>query len=239
MDYFLIFLIMFVGAALQGITGFGSGLIAVPLLTLVVPLSVITPTLSIVNLVMASYLGWLLRHAFTVKQWLPLLIFGVIGTLAGNYLLAHIRLDWLQMSMAVLVISVAVLFWFGVQLRHQATAKLQAFTGLVAGFSNGALTLGGPPVVLFLTGNGLDRISFRATLTLFFWVLAFTNVISFASQQRYQQEYLPIVFALVVGAVSGAWLGHRVSALLSEALFRRISLFLVVIAGIIALISAS
>src|SRR5690554_4129000 len=81
LDYLFIISIMFIGACLQGITGFGSGLIAVPLLTLILPLSVITPTLSIVNFVMASYLAWMLRHALHIRHWRPLLVSGIIGTL--------------------------------------------------------------------------------------------------------------------------------------------------------------
>ncbi|WP_417658409.1 sulfite exporter TauE/SafE family protein [Pseudidiomarina sp.] len=238
MDYFLIISIIFIGACLQGITGFGSGLIAVPLLTLLLPLSVITPTLSVVNFVMATYLAWMLRHSLHIKHWQPLLISGVLGTLCGNYLLAYLRLDWLQMGMAVMVIAVALLFWFGIQLRHKSTPKLQSVTGLLAGFSNGALTLGGPPVVLFLTGNGLDRITFRATLTLFFWVLALTNIVSFSVQQRYQLEHVPILICLLIGAITGAWLGHRISDRLSEQLFRKLSLLLVIIAGGVAFFSA-
>lgn len=238
MDYLFIISVMFLGACLQGITGFGSGLIAVPLLTIWLPLSVITPTLSIVNFAMATYLAWMLRHAINIKPWLPLLLTGVIGTLAGNYVLAHLRLDWLQMGMAVMIFAVAILFWFGLQWRHKGGTSLQSVTGLLAGFSNGALTLGGPPVVLFLTGNGLNRISFRATLTVFFWILALTNIISFAGQGRYHTEQLPLLLVLLGGAIGGAWVGHRISDYLSEQLFRRISLVMVMVASAIAFFGA-
>ncbi|CUA82944.1 sulfite exporter TauE/SafE family protein [Pseudidiomarina woesei] len=234
MEYLIIIAIMFLGACLQGITGFGSGLIAVPLLTLLLPLTVITPTLSVVNFVMATYLAWALRHHVRFKQWRALLLSGIIGTLMGNYLLAYMRLDWLQMAMAIMIFLVAVLFWFGLQWRHQSGAPLQTMTGLLAGFSNGALTLGGPPVVLFLTGNGLERLAFRATLTVFFWALAVTNIISFGVQGRYQLEQLTLLASLLVGAISGAWLGHKVSGYLSELLFRKISLILVMVASAIA-----
>lgn len=234
MEYLIIIAIMFLGACLQGITGFGSGLIAVPLLTLLLPLTVITPTLSVVNFVMATYLAWALRHHVRFKQWRALLLSGIIGTLMGNYLLAYMRLDWLQMAMAIMIFLVAVLFWFGLQWRHQSGAPLQTMTGLLAGFSNGALTLGGPPVVLFLTGNGFERLAFRATLTVFFWALAVTNIISFGVQGRYQLEQLTLLASLLVGAISGAWLGHKVSGYLSELLFRKISLILVMVASAIA-----
>lgn len=238
MDYFWIFLIIFSGACLQGITGFGSGLVAVPLLSLLLPLSVITPLLSVINLTLAIYLGWVLRRYISISKWQPLLVTGVIGTLAGNYVLAFYDLALLQQAMAVAVILVAAIFWSGFQFQTRGTPAQQGFTGLLAGFGNGALTLGGPPVVLFLTSHRLDRLSFRATLALFFLVLAVTNVTSFAVRGIYQPELLPILLVLLGGALSGAWLGHYLSPKLSENLFRKLTLGLVMVAGVVALITS-
>src|SRR5690554_5123097 len=98
MDYLVITLIMLLGAFLQGLTGFGSGLIAVPLLAIYLPLTTITPTLSIINLLMATYLSWMLRRHVLWSQWKWLLCMGVLGTLLGNFLLAQVNLVGLQVG---------------------------------------------------------------------------------------------------------------------------------------------
>ncbi|MDN7135060.1 sulfite exporter TauE/SafE family protein [Pseudidiomarina terrestris] len=238
MEYYLIALIMFAGASLQGITGFGSGLVAVPLLSLLIPLPQLTPLLSIINVLMALYLCWLLRHYFSLKRWRWLLLAGVGGTLVGNAALAYLPVTILQQGMAIFVIAAGLLFWFGVQFQARATALQQSYTGLLAGFANGALTLGGPPVVLFLTATRLNRSQFRATLALFFLVLGLTNVISFTLQGRYTVTGTAPVFALVFGAISGAYLGHRVSHLLPEQLFRKLTLGVVIGAGVMVLLTS-
>lgn len=238
MDYLYIFMIMFSGALLQGITGFGSGLLAVPLLSLLLPLTLITPLLSVVNLVMAVHLCWLLKGYLAIRPWLPLVLFGVIGSLIGNYILLYYDVGLLQIGMAVFVLLVALLFWFGVQLTLAAKPLQQAMTGLLAGISNGALTLGGPPVVLFLTSQRLDRLSFRATLSWFFLVIAAANVTSFTVQQRYDVGMLDELGVLLLAVISGAWLGHHISPKLSDQLFRKVSLLLVMIAALIALLKA-
>lgn len=238
MDYLYIFMIMFSGALLQGITGFGSGLFAVPLLSLLLPLTLITPLLSVVNLVMAVHLCWLLKSYLAIRPWLPLVVFGVIGSLIGNYVLLHYDVGLLQIGMAVFVLLVALLFWFGVQVTLQAKPPQQAMTGLLAGISNGALTLGGPPVVLFLTSQRLDRLSFRATLSWFFLVIAAANVTSFTVQQRYDVSMLDELGVLLLAVISGAWLGHHISPRLSDQLFRKVSLLLVMVAALIALLKA-
>ncbi len=238
MEYLLITLIMFLGAFLQGITGFGSGLIAVPLLAIFLPLTLITPLLSVINLVLALYLSWMLRHAIQLRQWLPLLFTGVLGTLVGNFLLVWLNVDLLQLIMALLVITVGLIFWFGLQLKSTGTPWQQGFTGTIAGFCNGALTLSGPPVVLFLTSYGLARVSFRATLAVFFFTIAVTNVLSFSLQGSYELAHIPMLLAMAAGALIGGWIGHRISDYLSEQLFRKVSLLLVIAAGIIACWSA-
>lgn len=234
MDLLFIFLIMFCGALLQGISGFGSGLIAVPLLTLLLPLTTLTPVLSLVNLVMALHLCWLLRSYLSLRQWLPMVVFGVLGSWLGSALL-YFDLRWLQLGMAVLVLTAALLFWFGVQLQTRASRSQQALIGTVAGISNGALTLGGPPVVLFLTAQRLDRLPYRATLSFFFGVIAAANVLAFSLQHRYELAQLPLLATLLLAVISGAWLGHRLSPRLSEQRFRRLTLLLVMFAGLTAL----
>lgn len=239
MDYYLIALIMFAGAFLQGITGFGSGLVAVPLLSLLLPLTLITPMLSLINVALAAYLAWLLRHYVSIRRWAPLFFAGIAGTLVGNYALMHLPLTTLQMGMAAFVISAGLLFWFGVQLRLSSQPPQQAAVGLLSGFANGALTLGGPPVVLFLTANRLGRSEFRATLAMFFLALGLTNVISFGLQGRYAEVDTIALLVLIVGALTGAYGGHRLSGKLSEANFRRLTLLLVIGAGVMVMLNAA
>lgn len=238
MDYYLIALIMFAGAFLQGITGFGSGLVAVPLLSLIIPLTLLTPMLSLINVALALYLAWLLRHYLVLRRWSSLFAAGVVGTLLGNYALNHVPLATLQFGMAVFVICAGLLFWFGVQLKVPAHHPQQSGVGLLSGFANGALTLGGPPVVLFLTANRLARSEFRATLAVFFLALGMTNVLSFALQGRYQQIDLFALLVLVSGALVGAYGGHRLSGKLSEKGFRRLTLLLVMGAGVMVLVGS-
>lgn len=59
-------------------------------------------------------------------------------------------------------------------------------------------------------------------------------MIGFSWQQRYQLEQWPILLCLLAGAISGSWLGHRISSRLSESLFRKLSLVIVMIAGVVA-----
>lgn len=237
MDYYLIALIMFAGAFLQGITGFGSGLVAVPLLSLLIPLTMLTPMLSLINVALAIYLAWLLRHYLALRRWVPLFLAGIVGTLIGNYALAHLPLATLQLGMAIFVIAAGLLFWFGVQLKVAAKLPQQSAVGLLSGFANGALTLGGPPVVLFLTANRLARSEFRATLAVFFLALGLTNVVSFGLQGRYATVDPIALLVLVVGALVGAYGGHRLSGKLSERSFRRLTLLLVIGAGVMVLVS--
>ncbi|CAB0149857.1 hypothetical protein PSI9734_00434 [Pseudidiomarina piscicola] len=237
MEYYLIALIMFAGASLQGITGFGSGLVAVPFLSLLLPLPQLTPLLSVINVAMAVYLCWLLRHHFTWYKWRSLLITGILGSLIGNTALIYLPIQILQQGMALFVISAGLIFWFGLQFRLAATPLQQSTTGLLSGFANGALTLGGPPVVLFLTASRLNRSEFRATLALFFLVLGLTNVSSFALQGSYSYANIPTFVALLIGAIAGAFTGHSVSHLLPEKVFRKLTLSIVIGAGLMVLFS--
>ncbi|EKE84795.1 sulfite exporter TauE/SafE family protein [Idiomarina xiamenensis] len=238
MDYFFITLILFSGALLQGITGFGSGLLAVPLLSLLLPLSNITPTLSLVNCCLTGFLLYQTRHYCDLRQWSALIVAGVVGSLLGNqYLLSGDTLT-LQRGLAILVIVTAVCLLSGWRLPLPATATSKFGVGLLAGFCNGALTLGGPPVVLFLNQQNIDKQNFRATLSAFFFIIALTNSVSFALQDQYQLSMSPVLLAMLIGVIGGVFIGHRIAAMIPELAFKRLTLAVVVGSGLLVLLSS-
>lgn len=235
LEWFIIPLIMFIGALLQGITGFGSGLIVVPLLSLLLPLTLLTPALSLVNVALTAYLCWRLRAHLHHFQYGALLIAGCLASIIGAISLHYFDPKLLQLLLAIGVTATGIVFWFGVKFPLSAHWTAQFLVGLLAGFSNGALTLGGPPVVLYFSQLNLPKFHFRGALSVFFLALALTNVATFASQGEYQATTLLLSFKLLLGAILGATVGHSVSQILSEEIFRKLTLLTVIFAGLVAL----
>ncbi|MCU7951464.1 MAG: sulfite exporter TauE/SafE family protein [gamma proteobacterium symbiont of Bathyaustriella thionipta] len=80
------FAIIIIAFTVRGITGFGSGLIAIPLLALMLPITVVVPLAGVLDYVAALAHGLKLRSEIRWQVILPLLPFSLLGVLLALYL---------------------------------------------------------------------------------------------------------------------------------------------------------
>lgn len=233
MEYIFAGLVLLFASILQGISGFGSGLVAVPLLALWFPLTILTPTLSIINVVMAALIYWRNRHAARPSQWKVLLFAGVSCSLLAGILLTSINEQGLKLAIGLIIITVALLLMLGKQLPTAQHNIGYCSVGSIAGILNGLTTLGGPPIVLFLANARMAKTEFRATLSLFFLCIGIANVCNFSVQQLYQRDHLYLTLMLVPCAIIGASLGQRLQNRVSEHRFRQFTLTLMLASGVV------
>ncbi|MCE5180769.1 MAG: sulfite exporter TauE/SafE family protein, partial [Betaproteobacteria bacterium] len=68
---------------IRGITGFGSGLIAVPLLAHFMPLQFVVPFVLVLDFTASITLGGKIRQHIDWRELKPLLPFGALGVMLG------------------------------------------------------------------------------------------------------------------------------------------------------------
>jgi uncharacterized protein len=168
-------LAVFLGALVQSATGFGLGLLAAPLLSLLDPavmpggLLIVTATLPVLSMLNERrYIDW---HGF---GWA---IAGrAIGTVGGIWVLAHLPLRGLQVGVGLMVLAVVLVSVRKVRARTSRVTLVAA--GVVSGVTGTATAIGGPPVALAYQEAAGPRI--RATLAAFFFagtVLSLTSLV--------------------------------------------------------------
>ncbi|MEL7174375.1 MAG: sulfite exporter TauE/SafE family protein, partial [Pseudomonadota bacterium] len=104
-------------------------------------------------------------------------------------------------------------------------------TGILAGLSGGLTTINGPFFILFLVGRGADRAVLTGALGLFFIITGVMLSVSFAAFGRIQAPEVAAAIACLLPAVVGMALGNKLMALVPQALFRRIVLTALFLAG--------
>jgi len=75
---------------IRGITGFGSGLIAVPILALFLPLTFVVPLILLLDFTASIVIGGFNMHRVRLKEVMVLVPFGVIGVITGTHLLVNL-----------------------------------------------------------------------------------------------------------------------------------------------------
>lgn len=232
------FVIIFIAGVIQGTTSFGFSLVSLPVLGLFFPLTTIVPMLISFSILMNTIILLEVRNDINIKSIAILIISAVIGTPIGVNILMVIDDGILKMVVGILVSILALLMFFGI--KYEVKNEKLAFipVGLCSGILNGSVSLSGPPVILFLTNLGVSKTKFRATLTSFFWILNIATVITLALKGVFTASIFKLTLSFLPALILGVLIGIRVARMIKEEHFKKMTIVLIFIMGVISVISS-
>lgn len=231
--FMLGFISILLASLVQGITGFGFALIAVPLLSLFIPeLINITPIIVIYSFLTNIIIVYKTRQYIDLKKIIPLIVFGIIATPLGTYILLYVNVNTLKIIVGTVITITALAMQKNYKIKIKNQNVSYGVVGLLSGFLNGSAGLSGPPVVLFLTNQNTDKDVFRANLTfygiatnIFAIILFISKGIINTSVLNFSAIYLP---ALIIGVLSGI----KISSKINETLFKTLTIYLILFLGL-------
>ena len=203
---------------IRGITGFGSGLIAVPLLALFLPLQFVVPLVLLLDFTASLVLGGVhFRHVQRGEVAL-LMPFSLLGVALGTSLLVSLPQAPMLFALAFFVFAFALrnlLNLHGDRPVSRWWALPASFTGGTVG---GLFGTGGPPYVIYLAHRIRDKGQLRATLSAVFFIEGLTRIASFLIVGLLMNVRVWTAFAVALPLVLGAlYLGGRVHVGLAPA----------------------
>lgn len=230
---------IFVASFARGYSGFGFSALVVASGSLVTdPINVVP--LAIVMEVTASLLQavsvW--RHV----DWKRVAILcggALVGNPFGVALLTYLSSNSLRIAISAFILTASLVLLAGWRRTRRTGPWGAGAVGLGAGVANGATALGGLPVALFMTADGEDPATMRATLIAYFFL---TDL--YAGALLLHQNVLTIetlnaaVWALPILAIGLVLGGRRFIGTTPEA-FRRFTLGLLIALSSVGFIKAS
>jgi uncharacterized protein len=238
LEFYIIGSLIFLASAmLQGFTGFGFSILAIPLITLFISPKTTIPILVIYSVILNVLVFWSARKAFDLRKIWVLMLCGVIGVPIGAKLLITLNDNILKLFIGILITVFGTLLLLGFR-REIKREKLSMIPiGIGSGILSGSVSIGGPPVILFMSNQGTGKEVFRASLSVYFLTLnVFTVPIYFLNGlitpevTDYSVKFFP---ALVVGVI----IGNLFSKKMKEKHFRKITLSLLIAMGVLSIIS--
>lgn len=224
------------GALARGYSGFGMSAVLVASWSLAgVPAEAVAVTM--VLEVIAS-----VAQAVSVWRQIPwqrvgLLIGGaLLGTPLGVHLLAVTGERALRLGIAVFILVAAVALFAGIKLRSRSTPLRVALVGVLSGACNGAVAMGGLPVAIFLTADGVSPQALRASVVAYFFLLDLAGLAFLSGAGLATPHTLGLAAWCLPVMAAGMWLGGRHFLGATPEGFRRITLGLLAalaLAGIV------
>lgn len=196
---------------IRGISGFGSGLVAVPLLALFLPLTFVVPFMLVMDLTASAALGHSNRQQVDWHEIKPLIPGSIIGVVAGATLLLNLDQSALLATLGLFVLAFALrslLYLHG----DAPISKLWAWPASLTGGTVSALFgTGGPPYIIYLSHRLKDKAKLRATFSGLFTMEGGLRVVTFLATGLLLQNgmFTALLAALPIMAL-GLYLGHRV-----------------------------
>ena len=222
-----------------GIAGFGSTLIAVPLLAHAYPIKFVIPMVVLLDCVGAISMGVRLRASVNRAELLPLLPFLAVGLLIGAFLLLRVPAALLLGALGIVVVAYGALYASGKQPDLRVGRWAAPPVGLFAGITSSMFGVGGPIYVMYLTARGSSPESVRATVPVIFVFTTVARIAIFAVAGLFTLTVLYTAAALLPIMLVGMWLGHRLHLNMSREHVVRIIGVLLIGSGVSLLLRAA
>lgn len=223
--------IVMIGGLIQGVIGYGMNLVVVPLVAVLIPGSV--PG-SMVLLSMPMTLTMLIREHHAIDwsgvRWIA--TGRIPGTVIGLAVLAALPEEQLAFAIGLLIILGVFLSVIHPGIPVNRGTAFAA--GTVAGVSDTAASVGGPPLALLY--QRAEPHTFRATLATSFLIAATVSGIALAARGRLSGEQLLLTAMFLPAMLVGLALSGPLARRLNREQLRPIVLGVAAVAGTVALV---
>lgn len=215
-----------------GLAGFGTALVAGPVLAHFVPVATIVPLLALLDFAAASVnVARDFRAADTVelKRIVPAM---VIGSLAGAAILLLGKPETLLLALGIFAVCYGLYSLSGLKPDTKFTPNAALPFGLVGGVFSALFGSGGFIYAIYLAGriDASDRI--RVTQSTLIGLSTLTRAVLFLLAGVYANaEILMLALVLAVPMLIGTAIGRRITMALSRAQFLRIVSGIVLLSG--------
>jgi uncharacterized protein len=235
---FLLACVFIAGAAIvSGLAGFGMGIVAIPLMLLLYE----PPT--VIALIKVITLGttWVvIVHAWKDISWRRIAHMvppAIVGLFLGGWLLTALDPAAIKAIAGIVVFALAALLltWRPVALRERRW--MAPAVGFVSGVGSTSTGMSGPPLVLFFTVAGVDKLTFRGTAATFFVLTDLVGLPALIGQGAVTGDDMRLALALAPVALLGRVVGIRLVPLVSPVAFRRATLGLLLVTGTVSVVT--
>ena len=226
---------VFTAYVVRGMSGFGAGLIAAPLLAFVLPIHVVVPMSGLLVFVLFVFLTIRDRHSVIWRELKLLAPPTVLGVVGGLFLFRSLDNALLLVMLGSFLIAYAVYMLavhaFGLP-QFQCSERWAWPLGFLGAFFD---TLfgggGGTLVVIYMHARGLGRMEFRATVAALWFIEMIARITGYGIAGYYTREVLMFVALLLPVTWAGTWVGEKLGNRVSPETFQRILAGMLLLSG--------
>jgi len=238
--FIYLFIISFIATLVRSTFGFGESLVAVPLLSIFIPINVAVPLSVLISVLIALVVVVQDHKQIHLNSAKWLILFAIMGIPIGLLILVYGNELWVKTGLGILIILYSLYSLIGKNNFHlQNDSKLWLFVcGFLSGILGGAYGVNGPPLVVYGNMRKWSAKEFRATLQGYFLPASFIGILGYLFKGLITLgvlKYLMVSLPAVLPAIFvGRYLNHRLK---NESFFKYVYAGLLLIGVLLIVLS--
>ena len=220
----------------RGLTGFGSGLISIPLLALLLPLPAVVPLVVLLDYTASASQSLGSRKEVRWRELLPLLPFTLVGVVTGLLILQTVSAATMSHALGVFVLFFAVYQFFGLEMAGRYSKGWAALAGSSGGLIGTMFGTGGPFYIIYFRLRGLDKSELRATFAATFLIDGSVRLVGYAASEFFSREFLLTALAALPVMALALYVGGHIHTRIGIRTFQRAISVLLVCSGLALLL---
>lgn len=208
-----IFLIFLVATFVHGLTGFGFGLVSVPLLQMILEVHSIPPLVTLISALTIVLLALRYRQTVKVGSVLRLALASALIVPFGVYASQHLNERLFSLTVGLLLIGYSSYALWGLHLPEIRSPRWAYLFGGLSGLLGGLSNMGGPPLILYGNLCRWEPETFKSNLQGVFLL----NLVAILLSRGLQGHFTPQIWswfwagvpAVLLGLGSGIWVAQR------------------------------
>ncbi len=229
--YLWVCVIVFFAAFTQGLSGFGSILLALPLLAIFLDIKTVIPLVALYGVSITFLLLVQLRKHLEWKKIYPLLVGAALGVPIGVFFLKRLNRDIIHWILGIILVSYSLYSLFFRSSKVGIRESWAYLFGLFGGCLGGALGASGPPVIVYtsLQSWGKDRI--KVTLQGFFIFSGLMVVFAHAISGLTTVAVLRFYGVSLILLILGTYVGSHFYGMIGEQWYKRVMFIVLAFLG--------
>ena len=223
--------IVVVAGFLQGLTGFGFALVALPLLGLFIDIKTSIPLIIMLALCISVALSVQLRSSINFKSIYTLMAATIPGIPLGVYALKNIPAEYLAITLGIIMVSFTSYQLLAKPAPRHLGIFPTALAGFLSGIIGGSIGAGGPPVIIYSTIQPWSKNQAKATLTFYFAISGALISMTHAYSGLITQEVMHLFLISLPSLAIGIFLGTFAYTRISDHGYKKLAFVLVFILG--------
>lgn len=230
-DFIYIPGIILLAAFLQGLTGFGFALIALPLLGFFIDIKLSVPLMQLLAVIVSLYLSLRLRKNIHLKSIYILMAATLPGIPLGTYALKNLSTQWLSIGIGALMVLFTSYMLLLKPRQRPLGAPVTALAGFLCGALSASIGAGGPPVIVYTTLQPWNKDRAKGTLAFYFSLAGLCTIAAHAFTGMITGRVLALYAQSLPSLIAGIWLGTAAYKRLSDQGYRKLAFIVVFLLG--------